>query len=371
MAALLQVVVAEVKSDRYHQLMRMIYFSVGLLFTLNCFADPVDDLVKGEMAKHQIPGLALKVVQQGKETKTAAYGFANLEWNAPVTTETVFEIGSVTKQFTAACILLLVEEGKLSLDDPISRHLKNTPSGWNGITIRHLLTHTSGIKNYTGLEGFGLSRRLTQAQFIAKIGELPLVFAPGEKFSYCNTGYNLLGYIIENVSGKKYWEFLSEKILGPLEMSATTNREPSRILKLRAAGYDLDKTNGLVNRDVDYTDLFSAGEIVSTVGDMIKWDAALDTEKTLKNSSKELMWTSGKLNNGKSFGYGFGWFIATLNGHKNIGHPGSTSGFSASNQRFPDDGLEIVVLCNSGEEGVANNLAKQVAGIYLEEKTRP
>ena len=144
----------------------------------------------------------------------------------------------MTQQFTAACSLRLVEEGKLSLDDKISRHLTNTPASWTNVTIRHLLTHTSGIKNYTGLDGFELSRHLTQGQFIARIGELPLVFGPGEKFSYCNTGYNLLGFIIENASGKKYWSFLSEKILSPLEMSATTNREPSRILKLRAAGYE-------------------------------------------------------------------------------------------------------------------------------------
>ena len=346
----------------------MIFIITGLLFTLNCLADPVDDLIKSEMARHQIPGLALKVVQHGKETKTAAYGFANLEWDVPATPQAVFEIGSVTKQFTAACIMLLVEEGKLSLNDKISLHLTNTPASWTNITIRHLLTHTSGIKNYTGLEGFGLSQHLTQAQFIAKIGELPLVFPPGEKFSYCNTGYNLLGFIIENASGKKYWEFLSEKILGPLAMSATTNREPSRILKLRAAGYEQSKTNGLVNRDVDYTDLFSAGEIVSTISDVMKWDAGLDTEKILKNSSKEQMWTSGKLNNGKSTGYGFGWFLNPLDGHKNIGHSGSTSGFSASNQRFPDDGLQIIVLCNSGEDGVATQVAKLVAGVYLAEK---
>jgi len=362
---------AEIEPPAYHRRVKIISLIAGLLFTWNCLADPVDDLVKAEMAKHQIPGLALKVTQHGKETKTAAYGFANLEWNVPVTPETVFEIGSVTKQFTAACIMLLVEERKLSLDDKISQYLTNTPVSWTNITIRHLLTHTSGIKNYTGLEGFGLALHLTQAQFIAKIGELPLVFAPGEKFSYCNTGYNLLGFIVENASGEKYWTFLSEKILGPLGMSATTNREPSRILKLRAAGYEQSKTNGLVNRDVDYTDLFSAGEIVSTVGDMMKWDAGLDTEKILKTTSKEQMWTSGKLNDGKPIGYGYGWFVTPLDGNKNIGHSGSTSGFSASNQRFPDDGLEIVVLCNSGEDGVATKLAKAVAGIYLQEKTGP
>lgn len=349
----------------------MICFISAVLFTGNCLADPVDELVKAEMAKHQIPGVALKVTQHGKETKTAAYGYANLEWDIPATPETVFEIGSVTKQFTAACIMLLVQEGKLSLDDKISLYLTNTPASWTNITIRHLLTHTSGIKNYTGTAGFELTRHLTQVQFIAKAAELPIMFAPGEKFSYCNTGYNLLGFIIENASGKKYWAFLSEKILIPLGMSATTNREPSRILKLRAAGYEQDKTNGWVNRDVDYTDLFSAGEIVSTVGDMMKWDAALDTEKLLTNASKEQMWTAGKLNDGKPINYGFGWFLNPLHGHKNIWHSGSTSGFSASNLRFPDDGLELVVLTNSGEEGVGTLLAKAVAGIYLAEKSSP
>lgn len=361
----------EIEPARYPRPVRMIYIITGLILALNCPADPVDDLVKSEMAKHQIPGLALMVAQHGKETRTAAYGFANLEWNIPVTPATVFEIGSVTKQFTAACILLLAEDGKLSLNDKISRYLKSTPASWSDITIRQLLTHTSGIKSYTGLDGFELARHLTQEQFIAKIGGQPLVFPPGEQFSYCNTGYNLLGDIIENVSGEKYWNFLTEKILGPLGMSATTNREPSRILKRRAAGYEQDKTNGLVNRDVNYTDLFSAGEMVSTVGDLMKWDAALDTEKILKNSSKEQMWTSAKLNNGKPTGYGFGWFLEPLNGHKTISHPGSTSGFAAANLRFPDDGLTIVVLCNSGEDGVADHLAKAVAGIYLTGKNQP
>jgi D-alanyl-D-alanine carboxypeptidase len=343
----------------------MLYFVTGIFFTLNCLADSVDELVTNEMAKLSIPGLALTVIQHGQQTKTAAYGFANLEWDIPTTTNTVFEIGSVTKQFTAACILLLAEEGKLSLDDKISRYLKNTPTNWNNITIRHLLTHTSGIKNYTGLDGFELSRHLTQAQFIAKVGELPLVFAPGEKFSYCNTGYNLLGFIIENVSGEKYWTFLTEKILAPLNMTSTTNREPSRVIKLRASGYDLDKNGGFMNRDANCTDLFSAGEIVSTVADMAKWDVALDSEKILNYSSKEQAWTVATLNNGTATGYGYGWFLKKINGHKNIGHSGSTDGFSASNQRFPDDDLEIVVLTNSGGDGVATEVAKSVAEFYF------
>ena len=142
-------------------------------------------------------------LQDGKAVKTAAYGLANLELNVPAKPETVFEIGSITKQFTAAGILLLAQEGKLSVDDRISKHLKDTPEAWSNVTIRHLLTHTSGIKSYTGLNGFQIWRHLTQAQFIKAIGKEPMEFQPGDSWKYCNTGFNLLGYIIENVSGQE------------------------------------------------------------------------------------------------------------------------------------------------------------------------
>src|SRR5262249_29607351 len=158
--------------------------------------------------------------------KTSAYGLANLELSVPVTPETVFEIGSVTKQFTAALILLLEQDGKLSADDKIGRFLSPIPEAWQDITVRHLLTHTSGIKSYTGLEGFELRRHLTQAQFIAAIGKQPLEFQPGQTWKYSNTGFNLLGFIVENVSGSSYWAILSQRILRPLGMSSTTNRLP-------------------------------------------------------------------------------------------------------------------------------------------------
>ena len=345
--------------------MQRILLLLGVLISvMNTFADPVDDAVKNVMTAHQIPGLVLQVVQHGQTIKTAAYGQANLEWNIPATPDTVFEIGSITKQFTAACILILMQDGKLSLDDPISRYLTNTPAGWSDITIRHLLTHTSGITNYTGLDGFELSRHLTQAEFIAKIGGQPKLFAAGNRFSYCNTGYNLLGFIVENVSGQPYWDFLTARILQPLGMTSTVKREPGRILARRAAGYDL-VAGRLVNRDVNYTDLFSAGEIASTVGDLMKWNAGLDSDKILGPAAKSQWWTPGKLNDGTPTGYGFGWFLTPLDGHRCQAHGGATSGFSAANQRFPDDGLKVVVLSNSGEEGVANSVAQTVAQIYL------
>lgn len=337
-----------------------------LLFTSLAQADQVDEYVKAQMELHRIPGIALRIIQDGKVAKTSTYGAANLELKVPVTPETVFEIGSITKQFTAAGILLLAQDGKLSIDDPIWRHLKNIPDSWTNITVRHLLSHTSGIKTYTGLTGFELTRHLTQEQFIRAIGEHPLEFQPGESWKYCNTGFNLLGYIIENVSHKSYWEFMNDRIFRPLEMTATRNRRPADIILDRAAGYE--QTNHIrINRDYDLTDVFAAGAIVSNIGDLTKWNAALDCDAILSASSKEKMWMPTKLNNGKATKYGLGWFIETVEGHRNIGHGGSTSGFSASIQRFPKDKLAVIVLSNTDEQ-IATTLARHIAGFYFGKK---
>ena len=243
--------------------------------------------------------------------------------------------------------------------------MKDTPEAWGKVTIRHLLTHISGIKNYTGLEGFQLWRHLTQPQFIQAIGAQPMEFQPGETWKYCNTGFNLLGYIIENVSGMDYWDFMSRRVFQPLGMHATTNRLPGLIIPNRAAGYE--QTNHVwINRDYDLTDVFSAGAIVSTVGDLAKWNASLDGEGLLNAASKEQMWTPVKLNDGKATKYGFGWSFGEVEGHKNIGHGGSTSGFSASIQRFPDDRLAVIILTNTDEE-IATTLARKIATFYFKE----
>ena len=326
-------------------------------------ADPVDELIRKEMAAHQIPGLALTVIQKGRRIKTATYGFANLELKVPVKPETVFEIGSMTKQFTAAAILLLAQDGKINVDEKIGRYLTKTPESWRDITVRHLLTHTSGLKSYTGLDWFELRRHLTQAQFIAAIGAEPLEFPPGQAWKYCNTGFNLLGFVIENVSGKGYWDFLSERILVPLGMTATTNRLPALIIPNRASGYE--QTNRILrNRDYDLTDIFSAGALVSTVGDLAKWNAALDRDDLLNAKSKQAMWQPAVLNDGTATQYGFGWRIEILDGHRDIGHGGSTSGFSATIQRFPDDQLAIIILSNTDEQ-IATTLARKIATFYF------
>ena len=331
-------------------------------------ADAADDLLRAELGKHQVAGAACLVIQDGRMVKSACFGVANLEWQTPVASDTVFEIGSITKQFTAACVLLLVQDGKMSLDDKISAHLRDTPASWAGITVRHLLTHTSGLTNYDSLPGFEMRQHLTQAQFIARLGGYPLNFAPGERWSYCNSGYNLLGYIVENVSGEKWWDFLSARILAPLQMTNTVRRNPDAVIPRRAAGYEM-RNGERINRDYDLTDLFSAGVLASTVEDLAKWNAALDGGALLTPASKAAWWTSGKLNGGKLTNYGFGWRVEQWHGHRNIGHGGATSGFSAAIERFPDDGLCVIILTNTDEVGFGSFLARELAPLYFRGST--
>jgi D-alanyl-D-alanine carboxypeptidase len=328
-------------------------------------ADLIDDFVMSQMTQHQIPGLSLAMVRDGRLIKTKGYGKANLELGVPVTEETVFEIGSLTKQFTATLILMLAEDKKLALDDKIIRYFTNAPEAWTNITLRHLLTHTSGIKNYTGLTGFECSRHLSAPQFIEAIGKHPLDFEPGSKFSYCNSGYNLLGFIVEKVAAKPYWQVLQERIFNPAGMKASQNRDLDRIIRNRACGYQ-KRDNQIVNREGDLTDVFSAGAIASTVLDLLKWNYALESGKLLKTASLQQMWTPVKLKDGQLYNYGFGWNLEDYKGTHCIGHGGSTSGFSSSLQRFTDLKLTVVVLTNSGESGMAGQIAKGIAEFYLQ-----
>jgi CubicO group peptidase (beta-lactamase class C family) len=331
---------------------------------LSAPGDELDDYLRAEMRARQIPGLSLAVVREGKTVKAQGYGLADLELNVPVGRESVFEIGSITKQFTAAAILLLSEEGKLHLEDKVSEHLPGCPQTWSNLTIRHLLTHTSGLKNYNGLAGFEVSRKLDATKFIATLGPEPLNFAPGESFSYCNSGYNLLGYVLEKKSGQSYWQFLSERIFKPLGMTSCQSRDLKTIMTNRVHGYEMEK-GVLMNRDSDLTDVFAAGAIVSTALDLVKWNAALETDKLLSPSSRAEMWKPVRLNDGRTYPYGFGWRLDDYRGLKNIGHSGSTSGFCASLQRFPDQNVTVIVLCNLGEQGLATRLARGIAGFYL------
>ncbi len=349
------------------------YFKKFFLITFLCAlqavhisaqSDEVDKYVRAVMLEKQIPGAAIAVVKNGKVVKSQGYGAASIEFNAVATPDTVFEIGSISKQMTAAAILLLVEDGKINLDEKISKYLFETPEAWKNVSVRNLLTHTSGIKSYTGLSGFELKKRLKQNEFIKQLSTHALEFEAGERYLYSNSGYNLLGFIIENVSGKNYWDFMRERIFQPLKMNQTADRDPQFIIRHRANGYEW-RGNRLVGRDYDLTDIFSAGAIVSTINDLTKWEAALRGDNFLKKESKIEMWTPAMLNGGITYPYGLGWRISDIRGHKLIAHSGQTAGFGASIARFTDDDITVIVLTNLGEIGLGTLLAHGIAKIYI------
>lgn len=348
---------------------KFVRFNFALLFALvfvfSVRADEVDKFVRAVMQERKIPGAAIAVVKNGKVVKKQGYGVASVEFNAPVTTETVFEIGSVSKQMTGAAIMLLVEDGKLNVDEKISVYLPETPDAWKNVTVRNLLTHTSGIKSYTGIGvGFELSKRMKRDDFIKALANYPLDFEAGSRYSYSNSGYNLLGFIIEAVSGKSYWDFMRERIFQKLGMTGTFDRDPKFIVKNRATGYELE--NGtLIGRDYDLTDIFSAGAIISTVEDLAKWDAAWRNDTLLKKESKAEAWKPFVLTDGKPHPYGFGWNVADFRGHRLVSHSGSTAGFNAQYSRFVDDDLSVIVLTNLGDAGFAGVIARGIAKIYI------
>ena len=333
-------------------------------------SDAVDDYMKAEMAKRHIPGAALIVIRHGQIVKVQGYGVATVEHAVPVIPDTVFELASVTKQFTAAAIMLLVEENKVGLDDPVSRYLADTPDTWRGITVRHLLTHTAGLP---GLEkGFGTLSALwranyTTAQLFASAKRDTLSFAPGERWQYSDVGYFLLGMIVEKASGERYREFLGSRFFQPLGMTNTTVLNQWAIVRNLASGYTLSKGELIRIRRISQVELPSHFGVFSTVGDLAKWEFALAAGKVLKQSSLEQMWTAVRLNDGTSYPYGFGWGVDEMRGHRLISHTGITGTQYA---RYPDDGLTVIVLTNLGAfvgstEVNSWGLTSGVAGRYI------
>jgi D-alanyl-D-alanine carboxypeptidase len=323
-------------------------------------ADKVDDYVKAEMQKQRIPGLSLAVVKEGKVIKAEGYGLANVEHNIPARPETVYKIGSVSKQFIATGIMLLVQEGKIGLDDKVGKYLDGTPESWNGITIRHLLTHTSGIVREG--PGFDPFKDQKDIEVIKSAYQSPLRFAMGEKYEYCNVGYFSLAEIISRVSGKSWGDFMNERVFAPLGMTATRPTSFSAIVPNRADGYEWK--NDKMQNAVEYIALRPSGAFLSTVLDLAKWDAALYTDTILKRATREQMWTPVKLNSGATYPYGFGWSLEPLGKHRRVDHGGSLPGFRSHFMRLPDDKLSVIVLTNSGGANPAG-IARGVAAIYL------
>ncbi|HEX7329960.1 MAG TPA: serine hydrolase [Pyrinomonadaceae bacterium] len=343
-------------------LKRTRFFAFLLLLTISVAvrADEVDDYVKRQMERQHVPGVSILVVKDSKVVKSQGYGLANVELNVAVTPDTVFKIGSVSKQFIASGIMLLVQDGKISLDDNISKFLEGTPDTWKPITVRHLLTHTSGIVREA--PGFDPLKIQNDADVIKTAYSLPLQFTPGEKYEYCNVGYFSLAEIISKVSGKSWGDFLHERVFAPLGMNSTRTTTMTDLVPNRANGYVW--RNGKLQNASIYFALRPSGAFLSTVSDLAKWDAALQTGELLKQSTLAQMWTPVKLNNGTTHPYGFGWELEPVGGHKRVNHGGSLPGFRAQLTRFIDDKVTVVVLTN-GDNANPGAIALGVANFYI------
>lgn len=341
---------------------RTAFFALVLLFTATVAAraDKIDDFVKAEMQKQNVPAVSLAVIKDGKIIKVEGYGLANVELNVPARPETVYKIGSVSKQFIASGILVLVQDGRISLDDHISKFLEGTPDTWKEITVRHLLTHTSGIVREA--PGFDPLKIQNDADVIKTAYPLPLRFAPGEKWEYCNVGYFTLAEIIRRVTGKPWGDYLTERLFSPLEMNATRTTTVTEMVQNRANGYG--SRDGKLQNAANYLALRPSGAFLSTVLDLAKWDAALYTDRVLKQSMRDQMWAPVRLSNGTSHPYGFGWELDTVGGHKVVRHGGSLPGFRAELARFVDDKLTIIVLAN-GNNAAPYSIALGVAELHI------
>jgi CubicO group peptidase (beta-lactamase class C family) len=326
---------------------------------------PVETYVKSEMDRQHIPGLALLVSRDGKIVRAQGFGFSNLEHRVVVKPETVFQSGSVGKQFTATGVMMLVEEGKVGLDDSVTRYLPEGPERWKPVTVRNLLSHTGGFTDYP--KDFDFRKDYTEAELLKIVAGIPLAFPPGTSWKYSNLGYLTLGILIHRVTGEFYGDFLAERIFHPLGMQTTRIISEADIVPNRAAGYHLVKGQ-IKNQEwvAPKLNTTADGSLYFSILDLAKWDTALYTEKLLKRSSLEQMWTPVRLNDGQpnSGEYGFGWEITHPDGHLLIGHEGSWQGFETQISRYVDDKLTVVVLTNLGEARPAE-IAGGVARIYL------
>jgi len=328
----------------------------------------IEEYVRSEMQRQHIPGLSLLVSKSGKIILSQGFGMANVELQVPVKPETVFQSGSVGKQFTATAVMMLVEEGKLGLDDPLSKYFRDAPKTWNNVTVRELLSHTAGFGDYP--KDFNFRKDWTEDTLLKLVESIPLAYEPGTKWAYSNLGYLTLGILIHRMTGEFYGDFLQQRIFHPLEMTSTRIISEADIVPNRAAGYRLVKGE-LKNQEwvAPALNTTADGSLYFSVLDLAKWDAALYTERLLKKSSFDQMWTIAKLKSGQpnEGHYGFGWFIDDRQVHRCIHHDGAWQGFQTAIDRYVDDQLTVVAFSNlSGSQ--PGKITQHVAEMYLAAK---
>jgi CubicO group peptidase (beta-lactamase class C family) len=333
-------------------------------------AAKIDEFVRAEMERQKVPGTAIAVIRGGKIVRAHGYGYANVELKVPVSTDTIFQSGSMGKQFTAAGVMLLVEDSKINLDDPISKYFPETPTAFQAIKVRNLLTHTSGIPDYT-TKDFDYRRDYTEDELLQMAFKQQLEFAPGARWNYSNTGYAMLGFLIHKASGQFYGDYLHDRIFIPAGMKTTRIISEEDIVPNRAAGYRLVKGQ-LKNQQwvAPLLNTTADGSLYYSINDLIAWDHALQTGTVLKPESWKQVYTPATLDSGKTYPYGFGWFLEPINGHEVHRHEGSWQGFKTDILRYPKDNLTVIALCNLADAD-PEKFTDGIVGVIAPELGKP
>jgi CubicO group peptidase (beta-lactamase class C family) len=324
------------------------------------FAVAIDGVVRDAMRRQNIPGVALVILRDGKVIHQANFGAADLEQGLPVRTETAFNIGSLSKQFLAEGILLLVQDGKVALDTPVSRYLPDAPPSWSAITIRHLLSHTGGLVREA--PGFDGAKVQSDIDVIRSAYGVPLNAPAGTRFEYSNLGYFILAEVISRTSGRPWPAFFAERVFGPLGMNATQPTSLVDLIPNRARGYVWEE--GRFRNAQSYLALRPSGAFTSTVADLAKWEKVLAQGGLTGGAPRAEMWMPAKLSSGETAPYGFGWRLETVDGHAEINHGGSLPGFRSYYLRYPEAKLAIIVLTNNSG-AVPGEIARGIARLVL------
>ena len=331
------------------------------------FLEKVDNIIKTEFNEKDGPGGVFLISKKGKPIYEKAFGLANLELNVELQPNSVFQIGSMTKQVTAVAVLLLEQERKLNTSDYISTYIPDYPNG-NKISIHHLLTHTSGIKDFTKTKGLSeiAQKEMTPKMMVDFFKSEPTDFQPGEKFEYNNSGYIVLGYIIELVSGKTYEEFIKSYIFDKIGMNNSYYATDRKIIKNRAYGYH-QKSYGYVNKSIiSFSVPYASGSLMSTLQDMLKWQNSLNQNLLLNKKETAKAFTKYKLNNGEEIEYGYGWHLKNINGIPTREHGGSIFGFKSMGVYIPSEDIYVLGFsncdCNSPTQ-----IVKDIAELALKD----
>ena len=324
------------------------------------------------------PGCAVGVATDGTPVLTKGYGMADLEHDVPIGADTIFEAGSVSKQFTTAAVLLLAREGKLSLDDPARKYIPELPeypqAAASGLTIRHMLSHTSGLRDWGSVAGISGWPRTSRAYTHAHVLEIvsrqhALNFTPGTRWSYSNTGFNLAAIIVERISGLSFQEFTRTRLFQPLGMTSTSWRDDyTGIVKRRAQAYR--ERDGAFHTDMPFENVYGNGGLLTTVGDLLKWNAHYDAPAAADAALIASQQVPGRFNDGRPYGYGLGLYVGQYKGLREVFHSGSTAGYQAFLTRFPEQRVSVAVLCNAAS-APATRYARAVADLYLGDRLKP